>query len=130
MGMAKGPEEWFQQAQYDLRTAEAMFEAKKFIYVVFMCHLAIEKALKGLYLKRLNCMPPKVHNLLYLIEKVSLTLPEPLFGTVFDLNRASIPTRYPEDLQQMKKDLRKQKTEKLLFKSKEVLKWLKKELRT
>jgi hypothetical protein len=32
MGMAKGPEEWFQQAQYDLRTAEAMFEAKKFIY--------------------------------------------------------------------------------------------------
>lgn len=24
--MAKGPEEWFQQAQYDLRTAEAMFE--------------------------------------------------------------------------------------------------------
>jgi hypothetical protein len=31
--MAKGPEEWFQQAQYDLRTAEAMFEAKKYIYV-------------------------------------------------------------------------------------------------
>jgi predicted nucleotidyltransferase len=30
--MAKGPEKWFQQAQYDLRTAEAMFEAKKFVY--------------------------------------------------------------------------------------------------
>lgn len=127
--MAKIPEEWFKQAEYDMKTAKAMFEAKRYVYVVFMCHLSIEKALKGFYQKKLNSIPPKVHNLLYIIEKVGITLPEPLFETVFDLNRASIPTRYPEDLQQMRKDYRKQKTEKLLFKSKEVLKWLKTELR-
>lgn len=41
--MAKQLEEWFKQAAYDLKTAEIMFENKRYIYVVFMCHLAIEK---------------------------------------------------------------------------------------
>lgn len=127
--MARGPEEWFKQADYDIKTAEAMFSAKKYIYVVFMCHLSIEKALKGLYQKKLGTMPPKVHNLLFLTEADGLTLPDPLYELVFNLNRASIPTRYPEDLKQMQKDYPKQKTEKLLVQSKEVLKWLKKELK-
>ena len=127
--MAKGPEEWFKQAEYDIKTAEAMFAAKKYIYVVFMSHLSIEKALKGLYQKKLGTIPPKVHNLLYLIEAVGITLPDDLYQLVFALNRASVPTRYPEDLGQMHKDYPRQKTEKLLFQSKEVLKWLKKEQR-
>lgn len=63
--MSKEPEQWFKQAQYDLITAEAMFDAKKYIYVIFMCHLAIEKALKGLYSKKLGHIPPKVHNLFF-----------------------------------------------------------------
>ncbi len=127
--MARDPEEWYKQADYDIKTAEAMLFAKKYIYVVFMCHLSIEKALKGLYQKKLGTMPPKVHNLLFLIEANGLTLPDRLYELVFNLNRASIPTRYPEDLKQMQKDYSKQKTENLLIQSKEVLKWLKKELR-
>jgi HEPN domain-containing protein len=127
--MAKNPEEWFKQADYDIKTAEAMLSAKKFIYVVFMCHLSIEKALKGLYQKKLSTIPPKAHNLLFFIEADGLTLPAPLYDLVFNLNRASIPTRYPEDLKQMQKEYSKQKSEKLLTQSKEVLKWLKKELK-
>ncbi|MFH1977658.1 MAG: hypothetical protein ABIJ52_19220 [Pseudomonadota bacterium] len=69
------------------------------------------------------------NNLLFLIEAVGLTLPDDLYEVVFSLNRASIPTRYPEDLKKMQKDYPKQKTGKLLVQSKEVLKWLKKELR-
>ena len=41
--MVKGPEEWFKQAEYDIKTAEAMFATKKYVYVVFMSHLSIEK---------------------------------------------------------------------------------------
>lgn len=127
--MAKGPKEWFKQAEYDMKTAEAMFVARRYVYVVFMCHLAIEKALKGLLQKKLGSIPPKVHNLLYLIEAVGITLPGDLYQLVFALNRASIPIRYPEDLKQMQKDYPRQKTEKLLVQSKEVLKWLRKEQR-
>jgi HEPN domain-containing protein len=55
-----------------MKTAEAMFNSKRFIYAVFMCHLSIEKALKGLYTLALNEVPPKTHNLVYLIEKIKL----------------------------------------------------------
>ncbi len=127
--MVKEHEEWLTQSDYDIKTAEAMFVARRYIYVVFMCHLSIEKVLKGLYQKKFGNVPPKVHNLLFLIEAVGLILPDDLYEAVFSLNRASIPTRYPEDLKQMQKDYPRRKTEALLVQSKEALKWLKKELR-
>jgi len=34
---------WAETSNYDLRTAEAMYKAGRYLYVVFMCHLAIEK---------------------------------------------------------------------------------------
>jgi len=34
-----------------MKTAEVMFNTKRYIYIVFMCHLSIEKAFKGLYQK-------------------------------------------------------------------------------
>jgi len=127
--MAKGPDEWLKQSDYDIKTAEAMFVAKRYVYVVFMCHLSIEKILKGLYQTKLGAVPPKVHNLLFLIETVGLMLPDDLYEVVFSLNRASIPTRYPDDLKKMQKDYPRQKTGELLVQCKEVFKWLKKELR-
>ena len=72
--MGKKPLEWFKQADYDIKTAKIMFDNKRYIYAVFMCHLSIEKALKGLYEKRLAKVPPKVHNLIFLIEKIELEL--------------------------------------------------------
>ncbi len=122
--MAKQPEEWFKQAAYDLKTAEIMFENKRYIYVVFMCHLAIEKALKGIYQSVLKEPPPKVHNLIYLIERIGLHLPGDLYDAVFDLNRVSVPTRYPDDLRRLTQTYRKGNTRSIVEKSKEVLKWL------
>ena len=39
---------WFDSAEYDLQTAKAMLETRRFLYVGFMCHQTIEKALKGI----------------------------------------------------------------------------------
>jgi len=57
--MAKDPEEWFRQADYDLETAEYMFAGGRYFYSVFMCHLGIEKGLKGLYQERSKETPPR-----------------------------------------------------------------------
>jgi HEPN domain-containing protein len=126
--MTKKPEEWFKQAAYDLKTAEIMLENKRFIYAVFMCHLAIEKALKGIYQNKLNDLPPKVHNLIYLVEKSGLNPSEKLYDAIFELNRVSIPTRYPDDLAKMKSEYKKNNTLEIINNSKEVLKWLKNQL--
>jgi len=45
----KAAEEWFKQAEYDYQTASAMFDSGRYIYTVFMCHLSVEKILKGIY---------------------------------------------------------------------------------
>lgn len=105
-----------------------MLDNKRFIYAVFMCHLAIEKALKGVYQYKLKEIPPKVHNLIYLVEKTGLSPSEKLQDAIFELNRVSIPTRYPEDLDKMKSEYKKQNTLKIISGSKEVFKWLKNQL--
>ena len=126
--MAKDPQEWLRQADYDMDTAEYMWSGGRYFYAVFMCHLSIEKALKGLFQKRLREIPPKVHNLIFLIEKIGLELPQDLYDWVFTLNRVSIPTRYPEDLQKMQKDYDEEHTREVVEKSKETLQWLKAQL--
>lgn len=44
--MKKEVKNWLDSAQYDLKTAEHTFNARRYIHTVFMCHLALEKILK------------------------------------------------------------------------------------
>jgi HEPN domain-containing protein len=124
----KPPEEWFKQAEYDLETANAMFETGRYIYAVFMCHLSIEKALKGLYAKKFEKDPAKIHNLNYFCEKIGLELPEDIQIFIDKLNSLSVPTRYPDELEKLLQDYRKDLTKNTLDQVKELLLWLKKKL--
>lgn len=123
--MAIKPDEWLRQAQYDMETADYLFEGERYFYAVFMCHLSIEKALKGLYVKRFNKTPPKTHNLIYLIEFINIDIPGNHYDVIFTLNRISVPARYPDNLQTILKEFNKSKTIEVIEQSKEVLKWLK-----
>lgn len=118
-------DEWFKQADYDMETAEFMFNGERYFYAVFMCHLSIEKALKGLIIQKNKEAPPKTHNLIYLIELINLELPEDMYDFVFTLNRVSVLTRYPDDLQRMLKEYNNDKTKEIIKKGRELLKWLK-----
>jgi len=57
--MSEKHTEWLKQANYDMDTADAMFSSGRYFYSVFMCHLSIEKSLKGLYSKELLKFRPK-----------------------------------------------------------------------
>ena len=37
---------WLEVAEYDLETARVVLAGKRYLYVGFMCHQAVEKALK------------------------------------------------------------------------------------
>lgn len=124
----KPSEEWFSQAEYDLETAEAMFTAERYIYTVFMAHLSIEKALKGLYAKKFKENPEKTHDLIYLVKKIKLSLPSVHQDFLKILNDLSVPTRYPDELQKLLKQYNKQRTTELLNQTKELLQWLKEKL--
>ncbi|MBU2539542.1 HEPN domain-containing protein [Patescibacteria group bacterium] len=121
----KPPEEWFKQADYDLDTAEVMLKTGRYIYAVFMCHLSIEKKLKGLYVKKFKKSPPKIHNLNYFCEKIGLVLPETLQDFTDKLNSISVPTRYPDELEKLLKDYKKDLIEGIFNQTKELVLWLK-----
>lgn len=123
--MPRDFEEWLKQADYDLDTADFMFKGKRYIYAGFICHLSIEKALKGLYQERLNKIPPKTHNLIYLAKKVNIEIPEDIGRFIVKLNQASILTRYPEDLTLLKSEYTQSIVKEILSKTKEVLTWIK-----
>jgi HEPN domain-containing protein len=46
--MLKATANWLAQVDYDIATAEQMLHAGRYIYVIFMSHMASEKALKAL----------------------------------------------------------------------------------
>ena len=123
--MSKHPDEWLRQADYDMDTAEFMFSGERYFYTVFMCHLSIEKALKGLYSHKLNEAPPRNHSLVYLVEKIKLETPDDLYDFIFTINRVSIPIRYPDDLEKIMKDYDRERSGEILRRSKVVLEWIK-----
>jgi HEPN domain-containing protein len=98
-------DEWFFQSDYDLETAYHMLQTGRNVYCIFMCHLSLEKALKGLFIKRLNQIPPKIHNLLYFVEKLMLEPEETYLDFLVSTNRMSIATRYAEDMRSYDKTL-------------------------
>lgn len=63
--LSTDPEEWIDQAKRDIKTAVHVAKDKQRYYALFFCHLAVEKALKGLYFKLLGTVAPKTHNFLF-----------------------------------------------------------------
>jgi len=117
--------EWLKQANYDMDTADAMFNSGRYFYSVFMCHLSIEKSLKGLYTRELAEVPPKTHNLLYLLNKIGKKPDQELLKFITKLNTASIATRYPDDLAKIQAAYTEKITKEMIEKSKDALKWVK-----
>lgn len=105
-----------------------MFDAGKYVYTIFMCHISVEKALKGLYAKKFKKDPPKIHSLNYFCEILGMVLEEELNDFIDNLNDLSIPTRYPDELDRLLGDYEKEGTHKVLEKTKELLLCLKKML--
>ncbi len=123
--MSEKHEEWLKQADYDMDTADAMFSSGRYFYAVFMCHLSIEKSLKGLYSKKLHEVPPKTHNLIYLLNKIGKKPDQELEKFITKLNTASVATRYPDDLAKIQSAYTEEITKEMIEKSKDVLKWVK-----
>ncbi|MFA5814769.1 MAG: HEPN domain-containing protein [Bacteroidales bacterium] len=125
----KQRDEWLRQSDYDLETAKVMYDTGRYIYCVFMCHLSLEKALKGIYLENTGEVAPKVHNLLYLIEKTGIKLTDDWYQFLFQLNNASLPTRYPQSLENAIKEFGKTKTIDVLDKTTKIQTWIKSQLK-
>jgi HEPN domain-containing protein len=115
---------WLRGAEYDIETAESLFKARRYIYVIFMCHLAVEKTLKAVIAETSATPLPRTHNLYRLLELGRINLPEAHEAIVAQLNTMSTATRYPEDVAALSAEVTRQVAQAYLTRTKELLSWL------
>lgn len=123
--MRKDTANWIALADYDIETARHMLATGRYLYVIFLCHLALEKLLKAHVTEVTRTIPIKTHDLIYLIKKSELELTENHLDFIGKINTASIPTRYPDDLQRSLSEYPKPVAEDYLNQTMEIIQWLK-----
>lgn len=122
--MTSIPEQWAEQAQYDIETARAMFDSGRFLYVLFCCQQAVEKLLKGLIAKRTNEFPPRLHNLMRLAEHAGLELETDGVVLMRELSGYYIQTRYPEEIEKISRGISRELARDILTKTEDATQWL------
>jgi len=122
--MPIAPERWAEQARYDMETAQAMLESGRYLYVLFCCQQAIEKALKAIIARRTQEFPPRIHNLPRLAEAAALKPGAAQIDFLAELSAYYIQTRYPEDIDALGARATRQIADEALRKSEELTTWL------
>ena len=75
--------------------------------------------------KKFQKMPEKTHNLIFFLEQLQISPPEPVGKFIVRLNEASVATRYPESLAIISKNYSQKIAADIINESREALKWIK-----
>ncbi|MEK6873666.1 MAG: HEPN domain-containing protein [Nanoarchaeota archaeon] len=120
---------WFDQSDNDFDGANYNFNGGKFYIAAFFCQQAVEKALKALFLYENKGAVPQSHSLVYLAKNTSI--PEKYFSFLRELTPKFIDTRYPDASVDLPSNIYdEENTKEILDKSKEVLIWIKKKIKS
>jgi len=121
---------WLDTAEYDMSTADAMLSSGRYLYVAFMCQQALEKLAKGLYTFYIGDDVPRVHNIDYILTKVTDSLKVEVseeYRTLFDrLSAYYLQGRYPSFKENISQLVDKKEALDILTASKEVFIWMQK----
>ena len=123
---------WFDLADYDIESAKVMFIGGRYLYVGFMCHQTVEKALKAVIAR--DCeegeIPPKIHHLLKLADRAGIfngMSPEQQYF-IKELNPMNVEARYPEYKDEIAAGLTNEICKALVTETEELLCWIKEQL--
>lgn len=107
----------------------SLFKSKRYIYVVFMCHMSIEKGLKALVRQTTGKTPPKIHDLLRLAEMGGLQPDEETKALLIDINNMGVVTRYPDDLTRLSRLITRQRAATVLRTTRRIIPWIEEHFR-
>lgn len=127
---AEKREYWLDLARYDLDTAEVMLNGSRYLYVGFMCHQVIEKALKASIWALTGNEPEYIHTLARLLRASGLSddVPGNLAGLIDVLEPLNVEARYPTHKDKLMKSLTHERSEEILRQTKEMYTWIKSKL--
>lgn len=119
---------WFDMSDYDIETAKAMLLTKRYLYVGFMCHQVIEKALKGcIAMNDSTKTIPYIHNLTKLSKQSDLyeKMTEFHKDTLDILDPLNIEARYPSAKDKLVASLTAKRCGEILQRTEDLYKWIK-----
>lgn len=128
--MEKKIKYWIEISDYDLETAEAMLNSKRYLYVGFMCHQAIEKVFKAFFVKQKSETAPYSHSLSYLAKQGDFynLFSEEQKSFIDLLEPLNIEARYPSHKERLLQSLSESMCMQIILKTKNLQKWIKEKL--
>ena len=127
--MLKATANWLAQVDYDIATAEQMLHAGRYIYVIFMSHMALEKALKALVTEETQKLPPRTHNLIDLAQRAHVVLSQEQQDFLGKINNTSVVVRYPDDLSALVSQYPEAIAQDYLERTRELILWVRQDPR-
>jgi HEPN domain-containing protein len=93
---------WKDTAARDWKFVQQTFKIKQYVYALFFAHLVLEKLCKAHWVKdNKNNYPPKIHNLVRLIEQTNLKFTDEEMDFFRKLNDFQLEGRYPDYKQEL-----------------------------
>lgn len=117
-------EKWIEKAQYDFDTAHAMMSSKRYLYVVFCCQQALEKLLKAHIVMQTQQFPPRIHNLVRLVEITSLQISDKQELFLRDISNLYLHSRYPGEIESLDYQIDEHFAFTILNQTEELFQWL------
>ena len=117
-------EYWRSHAEYDLETAQSMQTVGRYPYCLYMCHLAIEKILKGIVVEVTDDHAPYTHDLIALGDLTGIVFSDDQKKLLVAVNEFNMEARYPDWKDTFYKLATQEFTERYLSASKELYLWL------
>ncbi|MBR0177066.1 MAG: HEPN domain-containing protein [Bacteroidales bacterium] len=117
---------WIDIADYDIKTAEAMYRTGRWLYVAFMCHQVIEKTLKAYWCGTRADTPPYTHHHMRLAEGCGLydKMSDGQKDFLDLVTNYNIEARYPEDKEALARTLTPQICRQLIDETKQLMQWI------
>lgn len=120
---------WLDSARYDLQTAKAMLETHRYLYVGFMCHQTIEKALKAaLVARKPDEELPYIHKLSRLANLSGLAqeMSEAQLSLLDLLSPLNIEARYPLHRERLLATLSQARCRDMIAETEVLFQWIEK----
>ena len=120
---------WKLQAEDDWEAVYALFNGRKYLQSLFFAHLVIEKICKAIWIKHNQSnIPPKTHNLNFLLSQTKLELTDEQNEFLLNLNRFQLEGRYPDYITNMQEICTKDFAYGMISQTKEIKEWLQEKL--
>ncbi len=121
---------WLELAEYDLDTAQAMYDTKRWLYVGFMCHQVLEKSMKAFWCATKPEDPPYSHNLMSLYQSTELSkiMSQEQVLFISQIMPMNIEARYPSFKERLFHSLTPEYCKQMLDNTKDFFQWIKSKL--